>query len=73
MVELFIVISLDGDWDKSGHWPSIIPWLPWEAGLYGQSLGGREAKGRGRSLQQKTGLELCMLSQCQGGMEVPLP
>lgn len=55
MVTLFIVIGLDVDWDRSGHWPSIISWLPWEAGLYGQSLGGREAKGRGRGLQPRTG------------------
>lgn len=48
MVALFIVISLEVDWDRSGHWPSIIPRLPREAGLYGQSWGKRGGKGPGQ-------------------------
>lgn len=45
MVALFIVISLEVDWDRSGHWPSIILWLSREAGLCGQT--GVEGGGKG--------------------------
>jgi len=61
MVALFIVINLEVDWDRSGHWPSIILWLSREAGLCGQT--GVEGGGKGAGAGAGAGVHSRELSR----------